>query len=255
MIMANLNDSITPLYMQLKNHLSNLIDNGEIMPGGRLPSEKELENKFNISRITVRRALQELAAEEKIVRIPGKGSFILQPKIEPLPSLTSFSENMRAQGFEPSYRNTIISFVPPPPRVKHFLGYADDAKAVHVERMLLADGVPMAIQDEYLPYAFYQMNPAIFTTEVFNHFSMYTAIELNLGIKLSRAEEFVDAAQASQAEADALGIKRGDLILVITRMTYSDTDLPVEFVKLTFRADRYRYRVELFRSSKRTMLP
>ena len=254
-MIASLNDNITPLYLQLKNHLSNLIESGEIMPGGRLSSEKELEIQFNVSRITVRRALQELAAEEKIVRIPGKGSFILRPKIVPLPSLTSFSENMRAEGFEPSYRNTLVSIVPTPSRVKHFFGDANKDQAIHIERTLLADGMPMALQDEYLPYSFYEMNSNLFTADVLNHFSMYMAMEMNLGIKLVRAEEFVDASQATPTEAEALGMKRGDLVLVITRMTYSESNRPVEFVKLIFRADRYRYHVELFRTARRSAIP
>ena len=96
-------ESIVPLYKQLFHYLNSAIQNHEFKPGDRIPSENELAREFNISRVTIRRALQELAQQEKIVSVPGKGSFVLQPKIEPLTALTSFSENMRAQGYEPSY--------------------------------------------------------------------------------------------------------------------------------------------------------
>lgn len=250
-MLEGLNDQFTPLYLQLKNHLNHLIDGGSVRPGDRLPSEKELETRFRVSRITVRRALQELVAEEKILRIPGKGSFILPKKVEPLTALTSFSENMRAQGFVPSYRDTSVRLIKPPTRVSAFLGVEPDSKVLNITRVLLADDVPMALQEAFLPSSFYETYPRLFTVDFLNHFSMYDALELNMGIKLIRAEEFVDASQATASEAEQLDIKRGDEVLVITRMTYSDNDRPVEFVKLVFRADRYRYRVELFRPSKR----
>lgn len=243
--------TLIPLYQQLKAHLEKLMEDGTIKPGEQLPSEKELEEQFKVSRITVRRALQELAAEDKIARFPGRGSFVLQPKIEPLTALTSFSENMRAQGFEPSYRNTTVKFVKAPPKAAQFFQYHNDEKVLNVNRLLLADGTPMAIQEAYLPAYLYEAAPRLFVPEVLNVISMYTTLELQLGIKLVRAEEFVEASQATAAEAEQLSIKRGDLVLVITRLTRAENDQPIEFVKLVFRADRYRYRVELFRPSKR----
>lgn len=243
--------TMIPLYQQVKSHLEKLIRDGIINPGEQLPSEKELEELFNISRITVRRALQELAAEDKIARFPGKGSFVLQPKIEPLTALTSFSENMRARGFEPSYRNTTVRFTKAPTKAAQFFQYHNDEKVLNINRLLLADEIPMAIQDAYLPASIYEAAPRLFVPEVLNVISMYTTLEFQLGIKLARAEEFVEASQATAAEAEQLSIKRGDLVLVITRLTRAEDDQPIEFVKLVFRADRYRYRVELFRPTKR----
>ena len=240
-----------PLYQKLKVHLEKLIRDGIIKPGEQLPSEKELEEQFNISRITIRRALQELVAEDKIARFPGKGSFVLQPKIEPLTALTSFSENMRARGFEPTYRNTIVRIVKAPPKAAQFFQYHNDEKVLNVNRLLLADDIPMAIQEAYLPTSIYEAVPRLFVPEVLNVISMYATLELQVGIKLVRAEEFVEASLATEAEAKQLSIKRGDLVLVVTRLTRAENDRPIEFVKLVFRADRYRYRVELFRPTKK----
>ncbi len=243
--------TMVPLYKQLKAHLEALIKDGALKPGEMLPSEKDLETQFNISRITVRRALQELAVEEKIARFPGKGSFVLQPKVEPLTALTSFSENMRSRGLNPSYQNTTVRLVKAPPKVAQFFQAQDDEKVLNIYRLLLADGIPMAIQDAYLPGSVYEAAPRLFVPEVLNVISMYNTLELELGIKLVRAEEFVEAGQATAAEAEQLGVKRGDLVLVVTRMTRAASDRPIEYVKLVFRADRYRYRVELFRPNKR----
>src|SRR5574341_1376754 len=79
-----------PLYRQIKDHLDEMILAGGALPGSRLPSEKELQDQLGVSRITVRQAMQQLEAEGKVVRVPGKGTFVLAPKVEPLAGLTSF---------------------------------------------------------------------------------------------------------------------------------------------------------------------
>lgn len=239
-----------PLYEQVKKHILSLIDNGQLNPGDKLPSEKRLEDDFNVSRVTVRRALQELAHEERIVRVPGKGSFVLQPKIEPLTALTSFSENMRAQGYVPSYDQARISIEKVQPKVAHFLGLSESDQVLHVNRLMLADGLPMAIQNAYLPHSIYLQKPSFFTPEVLTNISMYRVLELELGIKLYRADEWVDASKAYEEEALKLKISPGDPLLIIERLTFSTENQPIEYVKLIFPANRYRYKVELFRPAR-----
>ncbi len=238
---------IVPLYEQVKRHLMALIEDGSLVPGDKLPSEKELENQFKVSRVTIRRALQELSHEERIVRIPGKGSYVLQPKIEPLTALTSFSENMRAQGYDPSYREAQIEIVEAEEKVAKFLALGLHDKVVHIRRIMLANGLPMAIQSAYLPYSIYERGPSFFTPEVLTNISMYKVLELELGVRLFKADEWVDASTARAHEARLLEINPGDSILIIERLTYTVDNEPVEYVKLIFPADRYRYKVELFR--------
>lgn len=237
----------TPLYQQIKKYLNQMILDGRLTPGQRLPSEKELQDQFGVSRITVRQALKELTLEDKIVGVPGKGTFVLEPKVEPLTALTSFSENMRAQGLEPSYRHARVELIKPPSKVCTVLGLSKEEGAVHIHRLMLADGVPMAIQDEFLPHRVYRRNPHLFTPEVLNVTSLYNLLERELDIPLTHAEEYVEASTASPDEAKLLAIEADDLVLVITRIAFTNDDSPVEYVKLTFRADCYRYRVELFR--------
>jgi GntR family transcriptional regulator len=237
----------TPLYQQIKSLLEEMIQSGHLMPGERVPSEKELQDRFGVSRITVRQALQELSLEEKIIRVPGKGSFVLEPKVEPLTALTSFSENMRAQGLVPSYSGTSVECGEAPTRIRSILELADGELAIHIHRLMLADGVPMAIQDAYVPESVQQRNPRLFSPEILNITSMYNIFERELNVPLVRAEEYVEASLASSEEAALLSIQPNSLVLVITRITSTSDDKPVEYVRLTFRADRYRYRVELFR--------
>ena len=239
-----------PLYEQVKRNLIDRIEAGNLEPGDQLPSEKELENEFGVSRVTVRRALQDLAHEDRIVRVAGKGSFVLQPKIEPLTALTSFNENMKAQGYNPSYRDTIVSHVTPPSEICNLLQISDSAKTLRIERLMLADGLPMAIQEAYLSYHLVADSINFFTSEVLNNISLYKILELEVGIRLYRADEWVDASKARPDEADKLDITQGDSVMVIERLTFSEAEFPVEYVKLVFPAERYRYKVELFRPPK-----
>ena len=244
-------ESIVPLYKQLFHYLNSAIQNHEFKPGDRIPSENELAREFNISRVTIRRALQELAQQEKIVSVPGKGSFVLQPKIEPLTALTSFSENMRAQGYEPSYRDTAVAFISPTSQIQSHLRVPETEQVLHIHRMMLADGVPMAIQNVYLAERVYRRNPSLFIPEVLNQISLYKLFELKLSLFLFRADEWVDASKATQEEAGLLQMKKDDSVLVIDRVTYSTTEPdPIEYVHQLYSASRYRYKVELFRSQR-----
>jgi len=244
-------ESIVPLYKQLFNHLNSAIDRHQLKPGDRLPSENELAREFNISRVTIRRALQELAHQGKIVSVPGKGSFVLQPKIEPLTALTSFSENMRAQGYEPSYRDTIVTFIKANEKIQSHLKVSKSERVLHIHRMMLADEVPMAILNVYLAEWVYQSNLTLFTPETLNQISLYKLFELEMGLSLFKADEWVDVSRARQVEADLLHIKKDDLVFVIDRVTYSTNNLnPIEYVHQLYNANRYRYKVELFRSQR-----
>jgi len=243
--------SIVPLYKQLLDILSTAIDSNQLKPGDRIPSEKELLDTFNVSRVTIRRAIQELAYQNKVLCVPGKGSFVLQPKIEPLTALTSFSENMRAQGYEPSYQDTSISFIEPNSKIQALLKVGQKERILYIHRMMLAGGSPMAIQNVYLPERIYGRNQALFTAEILNQISLYKILELEIGIPLYRADEWVDSSKATKEEANLLQIQENDPVLVIERVTYSSLEQdPIEFVHQIYTADRYRYKVELFRAQK-----
>lgn len=241
-------NTIEPFYEQIYNYLNKLIVDKVLNPGDKLPSEKELESIFDVSRITIRRAIQELVYENKVVRIAGKGSFVLKPKIEPLSALTSFSENMIAQGYDPSYKNSIIEIINPHATIAKQLKIECNEKVLKIFRLMLASKTPMAIHYDYLPPYVYKKNPDIFIPELLNKISLYKLLELELGINLFRAEERVDASIATKEESEILDIQEEDSILVIERITYDVNDIPIEYAKLIYPANRYRYKVELFRS-------
>jgi GntR family transcriptional regulator len=243
-----------PLYEQIYDYLNNLIKTNELNPGEKLPSEKELGSQFNVSKITIRRAIQELVYEKKVIKIPGKGSFVLKPRIEPLTALTSFREDMIAQGYEPSYHSSRISHTVPHSKISEYLQIKRNEQVLNINRLMLADNIPMAIMDSYLPGYLYEKNPGFFTPEIMNQLSLYKILEFEFGIRLYKADEWVDASNALQKEAKILGIKKDDPILIIERISYTVESIPIEYVKMVYPAKRYRYKVQLFRTQRNTRI-
>lgn len=154
--MQRLNAGPMPLYHQLKLALREEIERGVYKPGDRLPSELELIRQYGISRITVRQALNELEAEGLIVRRHGKGTYVAERRIEQeLVRLTDFIEDMQQARLNPSSR--VLAFVHEPASlaVARALNLKEGTEVVRVERLRLADERPMALDNTWLPLAFW----------------------------------------------------------------------------------------------------
>ncbi len=148
----------TPLYVQLKDAVVSEIRAGDLKPGDRVGSESELERLHGVSRITVRQALKALVQEGALYRVPGKGTYVASRKVAPLAAFTSFSENMLAQGLTPSYRLLDARLVDPPTVARQELRLGEHDHAWRIERLLLADGEPMGLQDGFYPARLFGSN-------------------------------------------------------------------------------------------------
>lgn len=211
-------------------------------------SEHDLARRFAVSRVTTRQALAELERGGRVVRVQGKGTFVTERrKLEPQSALTSFSENMRALGKEPSYRTLGISRVPASSDVATALGLAPDDEVLRIERLLYADGTEMALMRAFLPRRVYERDQRSLTVERLDGSSFYVILEEELGIALWKAQETVEAVEAG-VEAEFLDIARDALLLSVRRRTWDRDSRLVEYTNLLYRADLYRYQVELFRS-------
>lgn len=239
--------SPVPLYRQIQRLIIQLIELGELVPDSML-SEQELARRFEVSRITTRQALGELEREGWVIRVQGKGTFVTERrKLEPLSALTSFSENMRALGMRPSYRTLGITVIPASAEVAGGLEVAVEEDVLRIERLLYADDIEMALMRAFLPRRIYELDSRPWTPERLDRTSMYRILEEDLGVSLWKAQETVEAVRAD-AEAEFMSIGRDDLILSVRRRTWDRESRPVEYTNLLYRADLYRYRVELFRS-------
>lgn len=220
-----------------------------------MTSEQEFIQEFGVSRITVRQAFDQLERDGRILKVPGKGTFITEPrKLQPQSALTSFSENMRALGMEPGHETINVEEIAAPPDVSQALELSPGAAVLHIDRLLLANGMPMAAMDAYLPAWVYTKARETFRIEQLNERSLYSILEDDCGIQLWKARETVESALAGD-DAPRLGLDPDDLMLSVRRLTTTREKQPAEYTHLRYRSDLYRYQVELYRHGARPLTP
>lgn len=247
--MALLNrSSPLPLYHQLAEDLRSRIERGEFRKGEAIPTEPELERAYEVSRVTVRRAVQELVREGFLETRQGRGTFARSPKAtQNLNTITSWAETMAAQGKNPDTRLTRIEQVPAPPEVAELLGLDPGAEVTRVERVRYADAEPVCLMTNYLVS---DLVPGLEDRGIDGE-SLYTTLESRYRIRLGWAKERVGARAATSMEARILRIKSGAPLLSILRVSYDSDDRPVEVVLAANRADRYEYSVSLHGRGRR----
>ncbi|MFY0759576.1 GntR family transcriptional regulator [Metabacillus dongyingensis] len=236
-------NSPLPIYYQLEEGIKEAIQQQELIPGEMIPSEREYAEKYGISRMTVRQALSNLVNDGYLYRQRGKGTFVAHQKIEqPLKGLTSFSEDMRSRGLEPSTR--VISFTEV--KASHDLAAKLDLEAgaplFELKRVRLADQLPMAYEMLYISKELAQG----LTKEIAVN-SIYDYVENKLGLKIQHGRQVLEASIARKTEAEMLEVAEGAPVLLIERRTTLDTNKPFEVVRSVYRADRYKFTIDMER--------
>lgn len=240
-------NAVVPLYYQLAEMLRNRITSGEYSIGQQLPSEREMMSTFTISRNTVRDAIDVLVQEGLVERSHGRGMFVSSPQLKlGLSRMTSFTEDMRERNLRPSSQLIKAEVIFPPEAIAQALQLIPGEKVLYLERLRLADDLPMAINLSYFPYTQY---PALLEEESYTG-SMYQILEEKYSVRIAHAEQTVKAAVATQQQAEWLKIAKGDPILVIAGTAFSSDDLPVEYMHQIYRADRYVFSINPIRFHK-----
>lgn len=235
-------DSPLPLYHQLKKVIEERIDSQEWSSGMRLPSERELCDQFQVSRITVRQAISELVNAGRLTRQQGVGTFVASPRIEQnLTHLIGFTQDMQARGKRPGTRVIEQKALPAPPHIARSLQIQPGDAMVMLKRLRLTDGEPMAIEIAYLPGSICDG----LVGEDMQDRSLYKLLMTRYNVFPSRAEQQLQAIACPAAEAQLLGIPKGSPVLHIYRLTFSLEGRPVEYTESYYRGDRYVFQVEL----------
>lgn len=233
-----------PLYYQLKELIREQIENGELKPNDRIPSERELSERYEISRMTARQAITELVNEGLLFREQGKGTFVAMPKIsQGLLGLTSYTEDMQRRGLTPGTKLLSFQLMQPTRKIADRLKLSLDSRVIQMERLRLANDEPMALEISHVPVG---LCPGLEQSEVEGQ-SLYRILETKYQIHLAYASETLEPAMPSTPEAELLSIAPTVPLLLIERITYTHDGTPVEFVKSLYRGDRYKFYVELER--------
>lgn len=232
-----------PRYTQVMNYYIPLIKSGKLKEGDKMPTEEEICELFGISRITVRRALEGLQQGGYIYKQQGKGSFVMTKKTGfQLNHLKGFTDEMRALGKEPSSEVLSLEIMPPSEKAAEVLGIDITQKIYCLERLRLADGVPIAIERVHLP--FYRF-PTLKTLNLQE--SLYEILRYQFGCESYKGIEEIRAGLASEEEARLLLIVPGSAVLHINRTTYEQEGMAYEYVESTYRGDQYQFTVTLYK--------
>ena len=214
---------------------------GGLQPGDEVASERQLATRYGVSRMTARRALQELARMSVIRRQPGRGNVVQSHKVtQSLAQLTSFTQDMRNLHLVPSTRVLEVQSIVPGPDISRLLQLSANEPVLLLRRLRLANDEPMCLEVNHLPLV---RLPGIERTDLSQ--SLYELFRRQYGREPRTAEETIEATLAPAKEAEILRIPEHDPLLLITRLTFDSTAMPLEYVRSYYRADRYRFRVTM----------
>lgn len=236
-------ESHIPIYIQIEEIIKQRIYLEEYGIGESIPSERELSIQFDVSRMTVRQAITNLVNSGLLYREKGRGTYVANPKLEqPLMGLTSFTEDMRARGMEPSSKVLRFEKIVPPIDIAGDLLLERDEEVFFVVRIRYANAKPMAIERTYIPVKVY---PDLDEKKVMG--SLYALIEARFHQKIGNAIQQMEAAIVAKEDCRYLQIGTAAPVLIIKRISYLSDGIPFELVRSTYRADRYKFISEIKR--------
>lgn len=232
-------DSHTPLHIQLKEEIERKIIDGDLVD--QIPSEREFMKTYNVSRSTVREAINALVREGVLVKKHGKGTFVsLKPIQNWLGHLSSTTEMIRRLGKEPSSKVIDFYKVTPPAYVQNITGFEE---AYYLKRLRLANDTPLGIEQHYYPLtigeplAEYDLNKV----------TLYDVIEQELGIQFAEANQRIMCGSLSEQDASYLKIDKNTSVLKAERMIKDESDTIIEYEEAYYRSDLYAFEINLSR--------
>jgi GntR family transcriptional regulator len=232
------------LYTRVEETIAAEIAQGEYRPGDQLPTEDALLERFQVSRITVRRAIQNLVRRDLLEIRRGLGTFVLSPRIEAeLTKLTGFVEDMHAVGRKATARVVGQDVVTASARVAERLGLTKGTKVMQIRRVRLADATPISYDETWLPLA---LGKQIVRNDLRRR-PIFNLLEEEYGVPLVEADYELEAVIASKAVAHALQIRAGSPIFQIERTSMTAGNKPVDYEVLSYRGDLVRFVTKLRR--------
>jgi len=235
-------DSPLPLYYQLKEIIKAQIAEGAWKPGDAVPSERELVERYRISRPTVRQAVHELVTEGLLTREQGRGTFVARPKIHQrfLESLTSFSEEMKEKGLSYSTKLLSIERIAPDSTLRSVFG--DESSLFYrLERLRFVEGSPVLVVTTYLPAALFpELDREPLETE-----SLYDIIESKYKRKLGRATRVLEAILVGEADAELLAVPPRSAVQLVRTTGFLEEGTPFEYSIARYRGDVSSFTVSL----------
>jgi GntR family transcriptional regulator len=238
--------SAIPKYKQIAAYIQKQINTGEWAAHDPIPSERELEIKFNVSRTTIRQAIEYLLHNGQVYREHGKGTFVARQKEQhSLDHLTSFTNDMRSRGSKAGQKILTFEYrVPDQEATQALKIQVPGKKVLFIERLRFADGEPISIHRAFLNIS---DESEVDVKQLESYGSLYLLLEQEHGIVPIDADETIEATVSTKEESHLLNILDKSPLLLIKRIAYSQTRDPIEYAKMLYRADRYKCFVHMKR--------
>ena len=241
--------AFSPLYQQIKALMTRSLQQGEWRPGELIPSELELAARFKVSQGTVRKAVDELAAENLLVRRQGKGTFVATHAEETIQfRFLRLTPDDAAPGKRAAMERLERRFIDcvrqrPSAELAKLLKLRPNDAVVRVRRVLSFRGVPVVLDDIWLPAPLFKG----LTAERLSDYRgpMYGLFETEFGVRMIRAEEKIRAVAADGSSAELLAIDAGAPLLSVERLSMTYGDKPVEWRRGLYNTTTHYYRNEL----------
>mgnify|MGYP000300416469 CR=1 FL=1 len=237
--------SNTPRHEQISNWLKQQITKGSYDKDEKLPSEQELSERFEVSRVTVRRALQTLESEHIIYRCQGLGSFVKKTdQPQNMIRLTDFMEDMKAAGKEAQSEVIDLKQEPANITVAQNLGIKEGQMVLRLDRLRLGDGEPIAFDITWFPIFYGQL---IIDQELTDK-TIFRILEEEYQIPIIRGKYLISACVANELTAPLLQLSKGAPLLVFDRVSLTVNDKAVYYQRRFYRPDKMSWQVSLERT-------
>ncbi len=230
-------NSVVPLYRQLKEHILAQLKSGALKEGDKLPTEQEYSDRLGVSRITVRRAFNELAEEGYLIRGTGKGTFVRANKIgENILDNLSFTSVCLKNGVRPGGKVCQISLQPPTEEDKALLG--EEERVLYLERVRTADGLPVILEQNWFCSAY-----AGLIQENLEDASLYGILAEKYGVGDLHNTKTIEIAFVDQREGGLLEIDEGTPVLQVKELVFDSEERPVHRTRQLILGDKFKYEI------------
>lgn len=229
------------LVEQIQFYLQDLIATKQLAPNQCIPSENGLARELLVSRYTVRQALDRLVADGYLYRRPGKGTYVRVPSIvQPLLTVTSFTEAMIHDGHHPTTFVLDYGSEPGTPQEREMLGLAPDEYLIRLVRLRYVDGIPISLMKSVLPASV----AGAITREDLEQHSLYALLAERSGVTLGRSQVTIAAVVAHREEAEILTVRPGHPLFLMIGVVRDRSRRVVEYVHAYYRGDSVRFSME-----------
>jgi DNA-binding GntR family transcriptional regulator len=228
-----------PLYFQVSSAIEASITRGDLPPGSKLENEIDLSERLGLSRPTVRRAIQELVDKGLLVRRRGIGTQVVHGQVTRKVELTSLFDDLRSSGKVPTTKLLHFSIVPADAKMASTLAVEIESPILHIRRLRLTNGVPVAVLENYLPEAYTDLDAG----ELIEH-GLYQWLR-SKGVTIRVANQKIGARRATSDESQLLDIDKSGPVLTMNRTAYDNGGMAVEFGHHCYRPDLYSFEMTL----------